>query len=126
KGPALSIAQASGPFVIGLSLSPPQPGRVRAQVTVVGVQPGDGLRDVHLVAQPEASVKSSRDAVDLVMQPCGFGCFAADGVLASSGRWVLSVTMSSNRGHVSTTDVVPLPAPAATTELARAINAMEH
>ena len=48
--PALSLAAADGRFVVGFTLAPPEPGAVSVLVTIVGAEPGDGLREVRLIA----------------------------------------------------------------------------
>ena len=116
--PAVSVAGASGPFVVGLTILPPVPGPIELRVQVLGVEAGDALRDVQ--AQGQAG-----DAhFDVALTPCGLGCFAgmAD---ASAGVWTFSVSMSSNRGAVTVSTTVPLPVPDGTADLARATASME-
>src|SRR5439155_17989443 len=45
---ALSVADASGPFVVGLTILPPKPGSAEVRVQVLGVDPGDGLRNARV------------------------------------------------------------------------------
>ena len=103
---ALSIADASGPFVVGLTLLPPRPGSAEVRVDVVGVDPGDGLRNARLTATsggaPAVVVPLSR--------ACGLGCFAGDVVFGPAGDWRLQVEIDSNRGPISISATVPLPA----------------
>ncbi|MFB7115427.1 copper resistance protein CopC [Streptomyces sp. NPDC056291] len=105
--PAAAVAADSGPFVLGWSLSPPHLGRVRVRLTVVGAQPGDGLRDAAFSARRADGTSPVRAA----LRPCGFGCFTGTAALADAGRWATTVSVRSNRGLATATQSVPLPAP---------------
>ncbi len=117
---ALSIGDASGPFVVGLTILPPKPGSAEIRVQVLGVDAGDGLRDAHLKGSSgSASVDVSVDGV------CGLGCFTGSAWFATAGDWRLEVNIDSNRGPISIAESVPLPAPDGSAALARALRAEE-
>ncbi len=118
---AVSVAQGSGPFVIGLSLAPAQPGSVDFRVDVLGLEPGDALR--------EAEVRGRSDSgseVEVPLAPCGLGCFEGNGIVDAPGEWRMSLSIVSNRGPVELDATLPLPTPDGRAELERAIAAMEE
>ena len=117
---ALSIADASGPFVVGLTILPPKPGQAEARVSVLGVDPGDGLRNARLAATSGGQrVESS------LADPCGIGCFAGTIDFPGAGDWQLEVEIDSNRGPISISAVVALPTPDGAAALARTLSAQE-
>lgn len=117
---ALSIADASGPFIVGLTILPPKPGPAEIRVQVLGVDPGDGLRNARLTGSSRAaSVDAALDTA------CGLGCFAGTASFAATGDWELEVHVDSNRGPISIAETVPLPAPDGTAALDRALAAQE-
>jgi hypothetical protein len=118
---ALSVAEAWGPFVVGLSLLPPAPGPVEVRLHVLGVEAGDGLRDARLVGRLDATTARFETA----LRPCGTGCFAGEATIPAEGRWRLEATVGSNRGRIAVASDVPLPASPANAEFARAIDAMQ-
>ena len=117
---ALSIGDASGPFVVGLTILPPKPGPSEIRVQVLGVDPGDGLRNARLRG-------SSRSAtIDVALGgACGLGCFTGSTSFESAGDWRLEVRIDSNRGPIVITETVPLPTPDGSAALARALTAEE-
>jgi putative copper export protein len=117
---ALSIADASGPFIVGLTILPPRPGRAEIRIQVVGVNPGDGLRNARFSAASGASSVQAPLGRD-----CGFGCFAGDATFPSAGEWQLKVDVESNRGPISIAAAVPLPTPDGSGALARTLVAEE-
>lgn len=117
---ALSIGDASGPYVVGLTILPPKPGSAQIRVQVLGVDPGDGLRNARLVA---SSGSSLADAT--LDGNCGLGCFFGTASFTSAGEWRLKLTIDSNRAPISVEETVPLPAPAAGAALARTLTAEE-
>lgn len=117
---ALSVADPSGPFVVGLTILPPRPGPAEIRVQVLGVDPGDGLRNARLTGSSgAASVDAALDAA------CGLGCFAGHASFAATGEWRLEVHLDSNRGPISIAETVPLPAPDGSAALERALAAQE-
>ena len=117
---ALSIAAASGPFVVGLTIMPPKPGPAEIRIQVVGVDPGDGLRNARLDA---SSGQSSFEAALTIA--CGLGCFAGEARFATAGEWQLEVRLDSNRGPISISESIPLPTADGTAEFTRALGASE-
>ncbi len=117
---ALSIADASGPFVVGLTVLPPKPGPAEIHVQVLGVDPGDGLRNVRFTASSGgASIQAS------LTQACGLGCFAGHTTFGNAGDWRMSVEIDSNRGPISMSEAVPLPTADGSGALARTLVAEE-
>lgn len=117
---ALSIADASGPFIVGLTVLPPRPGPAEVRVQVLGVDAGDGLRN------PRFTASSGVASVEVALgQACGLGCFAGNTTFATAGDWKLKVDIDSNRGPVSISQVVPLPAADGSAALARTLAAEE-
>lgn len=119
--PALAVAEPSGPFVVGVTVSPPRPGPVELRVQVVGTEPGDGVRRVRVRGS-----RSSRETFEASLAPCGTGCFEGEAELPAEGRWELAVSMASNRGAIAATVTVPLPAPDGEALLGRALTTMER
>jgi putative copper export protein len=118
---ALSVADASGPFVVGLTVLPPRPGPVELRVQVVGMEPGDGLRQAHVHGSgPQGT------AVDADLVACGLGCFAGRAEVDAIGDWRFEASAASNRGPVVMAVTVPLPAPDGSPELHRALDALER
>ncbi len=117
---ALSIADASGPFVVGLTVLPPKPGPAEIHVQVLGVDPGDGLRNARF------SASSGGASIQIPLtQACGLGCFAGQATFGTAGDWRLAVEIDSNRGPISMSEAVPLPGPAGSGALARTLIAEE-
>jgi copper transport protein len=117
---ALSIADASGPFIIGLTVLPPRPGPAEVRVQVVGVEAGDGLREARFTA---TSVASSAEAP--LVPGCGLGCFVGHVTFTTAGDWQVKVEIDSNRGPLSLSAAVPLPAADGSAALARTLAAEE-
>ncbi len=117
---AVSVAQGSGPFVVGLSLAPARPGPVDFRVDVLGVEPGDALREAEVHGRSD-----SGSEIEVPLSPCGSGCFEGNGIIDSAGEWGLSLSIVSNRGPVELDASLPLPTPDGRAELERAVTAME-
>jgi hypothetical protein len=121
RQPAVSLADASGPFIVGLTLSPPRPGTVSVQLQIIGVEAGDGLRNAIVHATSDRGLGR-----DIPLHDCGLGCFEGSGTLDQAATWKLRTDITSNRGPITTNETVPLPAPDGTATLHRAIAAMEQ
>lgn len=121
RQPALSLADASGPFIVGLTLSPPQPGTVSVRLQVIGVEAGDGLRDASVHATSDRGLVR-----DIALHDCGLGCLEGSGSLDQAATWQLRTNITSNRGPIQTTATIPLPAPNGSTALQHAVSAMDH
>lgn len=118
-GPVLTFGSATGPYVLGVTVAPPQLGEVTVLAQVLGAGPGDAIRDMELSARgPDgAEVRTGLD-------PCGVDCWQGQAVLRPRGRWELQVTATSNRGSLRAAVDVSLPAPAGKQEFDRLITAM--
>ena len=118
---ALSIGDASGPFIVGLTLLPPRPGPAEVRVQVLGVEAGDGLANVRLTA-----TSGSAATYATLDEECGLGCFAGRVDFGAAGDWKMKVDIETNRGPVSISQTVPLPAPDGTAALAQTLGAEER
>lgn len=118
---ALSLGVASGPYVLGLTVLPPRPGSVELRLQVLGVEPGDGLREVRLRARGPGGA-----TVDVALDDCGRGCFTGRARLQPAGAWSFTASLDSNRGPASLRVSAPLPAPDGTGPLQRALQSMER
>jgi hypothetical protein len=117
---ALSVADASGDFVVGLTILPPRPGPAEVRVQVLGVDAGDGLRNGRFAGSSgSSSISAPLDRV------CGLGCFAGDVTFPAAGVWTLKVAIDSNRGPIAIAESVPLPAPDGSAALARTLASEE-
>jgi copper transport protein len=116
---ALTLADGSGPFLIALTVLPPQPGPIEARVHVTGVEPGDGLRNAVLRA-----TRPGQASTVIPLRDCGLGCFKGEGDLTGAGDWRLEADVTSNRGPITIAVTVPLPTPNGRPVLDRAVAAM--
>ncbi len=119
--PALSVAQASGPFVVGLTLDPPTPGRVGVLVQLLGLEAGDAPRDATFSA---TGPDGGHEEVDL--QECGPACFNGEATLKGHGDWTLEASVTTNRGDATLSTTVPLPAADGTRTFAAMLDAMNQ
>lgn len=118
--PALSAAEATGPFVTALTMLPPSPGQVQFRAQVLGVQAGDAPRNARVIGSTH---KGRRFVTRL--RPCGMGCFVGSGSIPDRGRWDFELRIRTNRGEIRTGLQTPIPAPAASSLLARARRSMD-
>lgn len=117
----LSVADGSGPFVVALTVRPARPGPVDVRVQVIGVEPGDGLRDATVrVNGPDGAVGG------FALADCGLGCLRGRGEITASGAWRLDTRVTSNRGPIATTATVAFPTPNGARLLEQSIHAMER
>lgn len=117
---ALSIADASGLFIVGLTVLSPRPGPAQIRVQVLGVDAGDGLRNARFTAgSGDASVTIA------LGESCGLGCFTGNANFEKAGDWRLGVSIDTNRGPISIEASVPLPAPDGSAALAHALSSEE-
>lgn len=120
-GPVLSFGSATGPYVLGVTVAPPQPGEVTVLAQVLGADPGDAVRDMQLSARgPDG------DEVRTGLETCGEDCWQGEAVLQAQGRWELEVTATSNRGPLRAAIEVDLPTPDGQQEFDRLIAAMSE
>ena len=119
--PALSLAQASGPYIVGLTLNPPTPGRVGVLVQLLAVEAGDAPRDATFTA---TGPNGAHEQVDL--QECGSACFNGEATLDATGDWTIDVSVATNRGDATLSTTVPLPATDGTKTFAAMLAAMNQ
>jgi hypothetical protein len=117
NGP-VSVAQASGPYVVALTVMPPRARPVKVRVEILGAADTDGLGDVHL-----AGFVGGRRHFESALAPSDANIFDGHVPLGRDGVWTLEVTLTSRRGPVDSSFVLPLPAPSGARELARALRA---
>ncbi|MGH9030504.1 MAG: copper resistance CopC/CopD family protein [Acidimicrobiia bacterium] len=122
---AMSLAAADGPFVVGITVTPPRPGRVTVRAHVIGLEPGDGLRDGRVILTPEGA-ETSQPSVGAELRACGTGCLEADVRLPNPRRWRVRLTATTNRQTIDTAIVVPLPAADGSDALASTMDATER
>ncbi len=118
---ALSLAEASGPFVVALTVLPPRPGPVEYRVNVVGLEAGDGFGDVVVRASGPSGV-----AAALPLAACGPGCFRASGRIGDAGPWSFRVTAASTRTPVDVAFAADLPTADGRAALERSVAALER
>lgn len=115
---ALSFADGWGPFVLGLTLLPPEPGPVEFRLHILGLEAGDAPRDARVNG-------SGPGSLGVQLEPCGLDCFQGSASVGQSGTWEIEATIVTNRGTATISALVPIPAGDGSAELERAINAME-
>jgi len=120
-GQALSIADATGPYVVGLTISPARPGPVNTRVEILSPNANDVFSDVAVHATAPDS-----PSVTMPLRPLGAGAFAGDGRIARNGDWTFGVSFLARGVQRQVTMAVTLPAPDGAGELAKAFAAEEH
>lgn len=102
EGPAVTFADATGPYVVGVTLAPTAPSQRTVLVQVLGAAPGDAVRDVAL----EARSANGTSRADL--RPCGPDCWT--GLLESPDveTWWVRASGTSNRGDFVAERRVPV------------------
>lgn len=118
---AVSMAGASGPWVVALTLAPPRPGLVQVRVEVLGSTATDRLRTVS-VAGSSAGV----GAFQAKLRPRGAETFGGRVRIDRRGRWTISVTVTSSHRRARVDFALPVPTPNGNAELARALSAEER
>lgn len=116
---ALSVAEAEGDLIVGLTLTPPGPGRVRVHVNVLGLEPADAPRDARFIAS------GSGGEIDEPLSSCGLGCFDGTASIPGADRVTIGVRLVTNRGRVDTSTEVVLPAADGSGLYAEVFGAME-
>lgn len=113
---AVSLAEASGPFVVALTVLPPRPGPVEFRVHVIGLEAGDGVGDVRLQSSGPGGAGN-----EVALGGCGTGCFRVRGRIGAAGPWSFRVTAASTRSPIEVAFAVELPTPDGTPVLRRAL-----
>lgn len=101
--PSVSVGGRSGPYVVGVTVTPPRPGPVDVVVQVEGVEPGDALRDVRVAATGPTDTTGK-------LTECGVGCYRGAMELSGEGAWALRVHGTTNAEPLDATVVLDLPA----------------
>jgi copper transport protein len=115
---AVSVAGSSGPYVLGLTILPPEPGPVEFRLQLLGLEPGDAPRDARVAG-------TGPGAFEAVLEPCGLGCFAGKGSIERTGEWRFEVSVTTNRSVASWSTRLPIPALDGAAEFVRALDAMD-
>lgn len=118
---ALSLGDASGPYVVALTVLPPKPGPVELRVNVVGVEAGDGLGDVMVRASGPNGTTAT-----VALAGCGSGCFRSSARISDVGRWSFRVTAASTRAPVDVAFAADLPTPDGRAALDQAVTRLER
>lgn len=118
---AVSVAEPSGPFVVALSVLPPDTGEVSVRLNVVGLHPGDAFRQPRLRATSPGGATSAVALDD----DCGLGCFQAPLDITEEGHWTFAARAVTNREPIAANFALPLPAADGRIQLERAIRATE-
>jgi len=115
---AVSVAQATGPYVVALTVTDlsARPGRVR--VEILGSAAADGFRDVHV-----AGLVAGHRRFDTALVASDTNTFDGRAPVSRRGNWTFAVTFASPPGPMQVDFLVPLPAPSGGAELARALRA---
>ncbi len=119
---AVSVAEASGSYVVGLTVFPPRPGDVQVRLHVLGSEAGpeSGIRG----GVVRASLPG-QEPVSVVLRPCGSGCLAGRGHIPSAGQWQFEASVEAAGDNVAAAFALPLPAQDGGDELGRALDANE-
>ena len=120
--PALSVADVSGPFVVAITLLPPEPGRVEVRLHVLGLEPGDGPRSPQMVATAPDGTEQRTALTDR----CGSACWAGTVRLEPAGDWRLAASLTTNRDDIDIQASLPLPTPEATDTFQTTMTAMRQ
>lgn len=119
---AISVAEASGAYVVGLTVFPPHPGDVQVRLHVLRAGAGG---DAAVRGGAVRASARGREPVTVPLRPCGSGCLAGRGHLPGPGRWRLEASVEAGGDDVAVSFALPLPAPDGSPELERALAASE-
>jgi copper transport protein len=120
-GQALSIADATGAYVVGLTISPARAGPVSTRVALRSTDVNDAISAVTIHATASGS-----PSVTMPLRPVGAGTFAGRGRIDRNGDWSFGVSFLSRGVPSHVTLAVTLPAPGGAGELAEAFAAEER
>jgi putative copper export protein len=118
---ALSIADASGPYVVGLTLSPAHAGPVDARVEILSTKASDVFSNVSIHA-----TSSGVPAATMPLHEVAAGVFAGGGKLDRNGDWSFGISFLSQGAPDDVTLAATLPAPDGAGELTEAFAAEER
>ena len=100
--PAVTFADATGPYVVGVTLAPATPNHMTVLIRVLGAAPGDAVRDLSL----QASSPKGTSQADL--RPCGPDCWTGELELQDVETWRIRASGTSNRGEFVAEQHVPV------------------
>ncbi|MBW3643363.1 MAG: copper resistance protein CopC [Actinobacteria bacterium] len=120
---ALSVAEPSGAYVVGLTIYPPRPGHVQVRLHLVG---GEAGQDVRVRSGSVRASTPGQAPVSMALRPCGSGCLAGRGHIPSADRWQFEASVDAGGDPVPAVFAVPLPAPDGAAEIERALKATEN
>ena len=115
---AVTLAGASGPLVVGLTIAPPRPGRVQARVQVLGTGSADRVQTVRVTGS-----SPGRRPFAAVLHPAGSGTFGGAFRIDGRGLWTIDVSLTTTHRHAHVELPVPVPTPSGHADLARALSA---
>ncbi len=118
---AVSVAGASGPFVVGLTLTPPRPGRVQTRVRILGGASADPPHTVRV-----SGAAPGRPPFSVMLHHVGAAAFAGTSRIHGRGVWTITVALTTDRRQARVDLHIPLPTPSGRVDLARALAAEEH
>jgi hypothetical protein len=118
---ALSIADATGPYVVGLTISPATAGPVTSRVEILSSSAADVFSDVSIHA-----IAADSPAVSIPLRAVGTGTFAGSGRIGRNGDWTFGVSFRARGSLNHVTLAVSLPAPDGAGTLAEAFAAEER
>ena len=123
--PATTFAEATGPFVVGVTIAPTGNSQADVLVQVLGAQPGDAVRN------PDLEATTSEQVSQAMLKPCGPDCWEGEldlpeGAAAANGEWEVSLTARSNRGPLRINETIPVQPRDGTEEFQRMLEAMEN
>jgi copper transport protein len=120
-GQAVSVADATGPYVVGLTISPAQAGPVSTRVEILSTNANDVFSDVSVHATAADS-----PSVTVPLRAVGAGGFAGGGRIARNGDWSFGVSFLARGVLRQVTLALTLPAPDGAGVLAEAFAAEER
>jgi copper transport protein len=115
---AASVAAATGPYVVALTISPPRPGPVGLAVRILGAAPGAMVRQVEVEGRAEAA---NQPAFRTALRPGPDDTFTGRTRLAKRGTWAIAVDAVVGNAPVHVALELPVPTASGTGLLARAI-----
>ncbi|TMK55440.1 MAG: hypothetical protein E6G60_19510 [Actinobacteria bacterium] len=117
----VSVAGASGPFVVAFTITPPRPGPIRVQLQVLGSTTSERVRSVVLDG-------SARDGTgfEVPLRPAHPDLYVGSARTDRAATWTLRASLDTDHGTIRVSVAVPLPAPSGIAELDRAIEAQQR
>jgi copper transport protein len=117
---AVSVAGAGGPFVIGLTLAPPRPGRVHARVQILSSTETRRALAVHITGSSPGGRPFA-----MTLRRDGADTFGGSVRIDRRGLWTVGVSLTTGHGWARVGFTLPVPTPNGNRLLARAVGAEE-